>query len=543
MKRFGVMLDMSRNAVMKVDEVKKLASVLKSFGYNMIQLYTEDTYEVQGEPYFGYLRGRYSESELRDIVSYCDSIGVEVIPCIQTLAHLGQIFRWKDYSSIRDIHDILLTDDPRTYEFIENMFSTLSRCFTSRHVHIGMDEAHLIGRGAYMDRHGKRDLVEVFTTHLNKVVEIAERHGFTPQIWSDMFFRLENGGNYYPENPVISEKAISLTPKNVGLVYWDYYNSSKEIFDTMFSAHEKFGNEIWFTGGAWTWLGFAPSNHYTMHTMIPAMQVAKEHGVENVAFAMWGDDGKETSFYAVLPSLFALKKIYDGETDMEKIKAEFNQVTGEHFDDMMALDLPHEIGKTEFAVGGDAPRQNPAKHMLYSDPFLGALDATVKNGGSEEYKAHARTLWDCAKRSKKYGYIFELEASLCDLMAIKYDLGVRTRDLYKSGDREGLLAIVSDYDEAIRLLKIFTEKNSALWFKENKPQGYEIQDFRVGGLSQRLLTCKNRLLAYLNGAVDSLPELEESILDWWGGRENVDRERLLELNSWAVIASTSVYSF
>ena len=88
-KRFGVMLDMSRNAVMKPCEVKKFASIIKSFGYNMIQLYTEDTYEIDGEPYFGYLRGRYSKEELCDIVEYCNSIGVEVIPCIQTLAHLN----------------------------------------------------------------------------------------------------------------------------------------------------------------------------------------------------------------------------------------------------------------------------------------------------------------------------------------------------------------------------------------------------------------------------------------------------------------------
>ena len=38
-KRFGIMLDMSRNAVMNVDEVKNLAVVLKKMGYNMIQLY------------------------------------------------------------------------------------------------------------------------------------------------------------------------------------------------------------------------------------------------------------------------------------------------------------------------------------------------------------------------------------------------------------------------------------------------------------------------------------------------------------------------
>ena len=42
-KRFGIMLDVSRNGVMKPAEVKRMAALLHSFGYNMIQLYTEET--------------------------------------------------------------------------------------------------------------------------------------------------------------------------------------------------------------------------------------------------------------------------------------------------------------------------------------------------------------------------------------------------------------------------------------------------------------------------------------------------------------------
>ena len=96
MKLFAAMLDCSRNAVMRVGEVKKFASLLKKLGYNALMLYTEDTYEVEGEPYFGYMRGRYSKTEMKEIVTYCDSIGMEVIPCIQTLAHMNQIFRWAE---------------------------------------------------------------------------------------------------------------------------------------------------------------------------------------------------------------------------------------------------------------------------------------------------------------------------------------------------------------------------------------------------------------------------------------------------------------
>lgn len=36
-KRFGAMLDMSRNGVMKPEQVKTFAHTLKTFGYNMLQ--------------------------------------------------------------------------------------------------------------------------------------------------------------------------------------------------------------------------------------------------------------------------------------------------------------------------------------------------------------------------------------------------------------------------------------------------------------------------------------------------------------------------
>ena len=55
---FGVMLDCSRGAVYKKETVEKFIDFLSAAGYNMLQLYTEDVYEVDGEPYFGYLRGR-----------------------------------------------------------------------------------------------------------------------------------------------------------------------------------------------------------------------------------------------------------------------------------------------------------------------------------------------------------------------------------------------------------------------------------------------------------------------------------------------------
>ena len=86
-RHFGTMIDCSRNAVMSVPSVKRWIDLTSDLGYNTLMLYTEDTYEVDGHPYFGYMRGRYSQEELKEIDAYALSKGMELIPCIQTLGH------------------------------------------------------------------------------------------------------------------------------------------------------------------------------------------------------------------------------------------------------------------------------------------------------------------------------------------------------------------------------------------------------------------------------------------------------------------------
>ncbi|MBR2474207.1 MAG: beta-N-acetylhexosaminidase [Clostridia bacterium] len=525
---FGAMLDMSRNAVMKPDEVKAYAATLKKLGYNMIQLYTEETYEVTDEPYFGYLRGRYSQEELRDIVAYCDSIGMEVIPCIQTLAHLNSIFRWEAYSkTVNDCGDILLIDEPRTYELIENMVKSIRSCFTSKRIHIGFDEAHMVGLGKYRTKHGLQNRFETVRRHLERVLEIAQKYDFQPMMWSDMLFRLARpDGGYYTKNDISKEAITAFCPKDVDLVYWDYYHNELDMFDKMIESHQKSGNNIWFCGGAWCWSGWAPHNKWSLESMKQAMKSCHSHGITNIFMALWGDNGKECSFYSVLPSLYAIRRFYDGVEDMELIKREFAEITGEDFDAMMRLDLPNDISDNRKY---DA---NPSKYMLYSDPFLGFLDSALVPDAPAKYAEYSKVLANDAKSSKRYGYIFDCLAKLCDVLSLKYDLGARTRNAYTAKDTDALGALVDDYTAVISRVEAFYVSFRALWFRENKPHGFDVQDQRIGGLLLRLKSCRERITDFNDGKLDSIPELEETILDFENGGVAV-REFSFKYNGWS----------
>ena len=505
----SVMLDCSRNAVMNLESLKKYIDILAKFGYKSLMLYTEDTYEIKDEPYFGYFRGRYSQEELKEIDAYALSKGIELIPCIQTLAHLNAIFRWGTYSKINDCNDILLLEDENTYILIEKMFKTLAECFTSRTVNVGMDEAHMMGLGKYLDKHGFQDRNKIFLRHLEKIVEIADKYNFKPIMWSDMFYRMACKGEYYEKDAVLDPEVIKLVPKQLGLIYWDYYHKDKEFYDSMIKGHKEFNNEIWFAGGSWTWTGFTSQNQYGLDVTDPAMRSCFDNKIDNIIMTQWKDNGGECSFFTSLPVLFYAAKVANNITDIDVIKKEFYDIMGIEFDDFMKFDTINTIENKphiEFIL-------NPSKYMLYNDPFMGICDCTVVEGESIIYKKYAKMYEGLKKKMPEYSYICESYKALCEVLVHKYELGIKTRKYYQEGNKQLLESLIKEYSLSIKYVKKFIKAFRNLWYTENKPHGFDVQEIRLGGVLLRLESCKERLIQYINGQISKIDELEEDVLD------------------------------
>ena len=171
---FCYMADMSRNAVYNVKACKRMIRYLALMGYNSMMLYTEDTYEIPEYPYFGRMRGRFSQEELRELDDYADMFGIELIPCIQALAHVNAIFRWPCFQSMRDIDDILLVGDEKTYQLIDSALKSCAASFRSRRINLGMDEAYLLGHGQYYRDHGLEPRIELFLRHLSRLTRCIQ---------------------------------------------------------------------------------------------------------------------------------------------------------------------------------------------------------------------------------------------------------------------------------------------------------------------------------------------------------------------------------
>lgn len=526
-KELGIMLDLSRNAVMKPDQIKRFIRVAALMGYHFIGLYMEDTIKIEGEPYFGYMRGALTGEELKELDTYAARLGVELRAYIQTLAHFNQITRYKQYREITDTDDILLAGEDRTYELLERLIKTVSDNINSRIINIGMDEAHMVGLGKYLDKHGYCERFGIMEAHLKRVAEICSKYNLKPQMWSDMFFRLAYGGEYYVEDK--APVTIPKIPDGIELVYWDYYSTDKERYDAMLKKHREFAGSTAFAGGAWRWSGFTPLNGYSIRIGKEALGACRENGVESVVITAWADNGAEASCFSILPSFYAdAEYAYTGELNKDK----FVTFTGMGFDDFMKIDLPNCFDTQE------AENNNASKYLFYNDPLIGTFDSLLFKQIGQHYKMASKELKSCIK-NEKYGYLFNTQRKLCKVLKWKADLGICIKKAYDEEDKDTLKEIAKETIPSIlSKLDDFYEAFEAQWELENKPQGFEVQCIRFGGVEKRLKYVQRVLLSYCKGTKERIEELEEERLPFSYFEEN--DIHTLNFNVWSEIVSPSV---
>ncbi len=294
----------------------------------MVMLYTEDTYQLPEEPYFGYLRGGYSLEEMREIDAYASGLGIEMIGCIQTLGHLEHIIRWHAFPN--DSERVLLVDDDRTYALIGKMLDFWGKAFKSRRIHVGMDETHDLGRGRFMDLHGYERGFDIFNRHLGRVNEMCKERGLNPIIWSDMYFRMGNKElSYYDKSTVIPEDVRKKIPSNVTLCYWDYYHRDQEFYEDWIQRHRALGFDPHMGSGVWTWVCMWYDHEQTVNTVTPCLNACRKEKVSEVYFTMWGDNGAYCDYDSSLAGLaWAADLAWGGKGADETVAPVFEAVCG-----------------------------------------------------------------------------------------------------------------------------------------------------------------------------------------------------------------------
>lgn len=546
--RNGVMLDCSRNSVLTMDMIKWYIRFEASLGMNTMMLYTEDTYEVEEYPYFGAYRGRYSSEELHELAVYADQFGIEMIPCIQALAHLKNTLRWEAMAGMQDTDDILMVGESEVYRFVEACIRRATEPFLTKRVHLGMDEAWSLGLGKYLHKNGYHPKSEIMAAHLEQVAQICRKLGLEPMIWSDMYLRMSSQNNDYYDLPLDADLSGAVKPPaDVALVYWDYYHTDENFYRQYLRMHSQLSDKVIFAGGGWVWNGVSPNLKGAKDTTEPAMRAVKEAGIREAVCTMWQDDGAETPMGAGLSSIVRFAEHgFAKEVSEEALKEQFEFLTGTSWE---ACEILGEFDRPQ----GSAFYDNPSKYLLYQDVLIGLFDEQIRNWDVKSYYEGLRdrllkALEEGMKRNcmqilqRGGGYaeeVLSLYVCLADALSVKAPLGRKLYGAYEKKDRQALAALAEkEIPLAMEKIRVYRDRREALWNRESRIFGFEVLDIRIGGLLARLESAKKRVESWLNGEVDSLPELEEPRLPFRPVKEG-EEHTLCACNSWKTIISAS----
>lgn len=500
-EKLGMMIDNSRNGVTNVDFTKQIIAKTAFMGHNTIYLYIEDTYLVEEEPYFGYLRGAYSKKELKEIDDYADIFGMEVVPCIQTLAHINQFFMWEHIASAyADIDDILCVGEPKVLKLIDNMIKTFATTLRSKRIHLGMDEAYNLGRGRYADLNGLKEKPYIMLEHLNNMLSICNKYELSPIIWDDMFFTnysklQEKDKNFY-------------IPDGIGLMYWDYYNSKEEHYVERIKMRKSISKDVLFAGGAWRWVGYTPHHSKTLKTLDASMKACVEENISEVLITTWSDDSTECPFYNLyIGALKASENNYKNNEIEDKCKF----YTGIEYDDFMLLENLDLVQNTDID-------QTPSKYWFYEDILMSKFmyhSLLVKEDMNRYYIDLSNKYFTISNKYSDLGIkeLFAMYGHYAKVLANKWNITVRIYNNYQNSDKLKLQDDIKIIDDIVNDVELFAKYRKKVWYRECKRYGFEILDQRFGGLIQRLKSAKDDLLNYINNDI-KIEELIEKRLPY-----------------------------
>ena len=525
----GAMLDVSRGRVLTVDYLKGRLDRMKKMGYNAVMLYTEDVFRLEGEPKWGYMRGGYTLEEMKDLKAHADKIGFRMIPCIETLGHLEQPFRWADFADVKNTGSTILVGEEKSYALIDKIIAFWAQAVGGTRIHLGMDEAWGFAGAKYEKRNGKRPGVDVFLDHLKRVNEICAKHGFTePIIWSDMFYRMASARHdYYDPEAKADPSLAARIPKNMRLCYWDYYHDRQDYYEGMIEGHRSLGSEPVLAGGIQIWSHFFHDREKTLATMSSFLAAAKAKGCKEFFFTLWGDDGGTAIQGVAEEGLFACAELAQGRTAEPTADncARFREITGLDYRSLAKL------GEVCRHYADEWPDMILEASMLYDDPlYCGNYrnylvrkpsettdrrfycahykDAAWRDDGAKVMADHRRVLAECAELSG----LPQAASDLARVLSAKVSYEADLLAAWKAKDLPTLARLArTDLPALISKMKAFMESYRTDWYATSQPFGFERVQKRNAAALARLEEAKRRLDDWLAGKTKTIEELDETL--------------------------------
>ncbi|CAI5454859.1 unnamed protein product [Caenorhabditis angaria] len=188
-----------KGAPPKVAYFKQLLTTIGDLGATGVLLEWEDMFPFKGDLARVVNGNAYTEENVIDILQHAQLLGLEVIPLVQSLAHMEWILKTEEYADLREDERypmVACIGDQRSLKVVldaVNQIISMHSKFSSKYIHIGADEAFQIGicdadKEVLPIKYGNDTLRMIFD-HLSTVANNVTREypGTKVLMWFDEF--------------------------------------------------------------------------------------------------------------------------------------------------------------------------------------------------------------------------------------------------------------------------------------------------------------------------------------------------------------------
>lgn len=287
--RRGLMLDISRGRVPRVETLLELAEQLANLKINELQLYTEHTFAYRRYRRVWQSWGALTGADLRRLDTRCRELGIDLVPNQNSFGHLRQFLahpRLKPLAEIAEPYEsetrdflrfptTLAPEHPGTLPFLRGLYDELLPNFSSQRFNIGADETWDLGKGQSRAACESRGQGQVYVDFLRQLHREVTARGKTMMFWGDIILK-------YP-------KLLAKLPRDVIALNWGY--EAHHPFARETRQFARAGIPFYVCPGTSTWQTLIGRHDNAVKNLRAAARAGQASGACGYLITDWGDGG------------------------------------------------------------------------------------------------------------------------------------------------------------------------------------------------------------------------------------------------------------
>ena len=284
----GLMLDISRDKVPRMETLFELIDMLASWKLNQLQLYTEHTFAYRQHPDVWAKASPVTGDEVLALDLFCRERHIELVPNQNSFGHMQRWLVHDRYAPLAEVQGefqvpwgtmqgpfSLCPGDPGSLDLVRSLYDELLPHFSSKHFNVGCDETFDLGQGRSNEECERRGVERVYLDYLLKVHREVEERGYTMQFWGDII--------------VHTPKLIGKLPKNSIALEWGY--EANHPFDEHGAMFAESGIPFYVCPGTSSWTSIAGRTDNAVTNLLNAAENGLKHGAVGYLNTDWGDLG------------------------------------------------------------------------------------------------------------------------------------------------------------------------------------------------------------------------------------------------------------